>query len=304
MVKKILTLMVLILLVPLAHAWSWNWGNGLKSTSSTSPSTPLKTQQNYAKSYTASYPVVFVHGWRGNSQTFKDTQIKLDSEKVVENKGEFYSTSSCKSWSKSISVNFEYYDTGQDKGISYYADLLSKAVDTIKSCTGSSKVTIVAHSMGGLVAREYMRKKGDGSVNKLIMTETPNYGSPLAKYESSNDAMLMIPGSTFLITLNSNKNECKYRNKMMNIMSKTPLEGSEEVELFAAKDVCSKVSVIQKQTVAVPAESAKLKGAKNVQIDGCTHADDWRAKISDLSTKPINTPSCEKAYNHIKKQIS
>ena len=44
-------------------------------------------------------------------------QDKLASEKIVEDKGDFYSTSTCNGWSKAVSVNFEYYSNGKDNGI-------------------------------------------------------------------------------------------------------------------------------------------------------------------------------------------
>ena len=50
----------------------------------------------------------------------------------------------------------------------------------IKTETGAKKVDIVAHSMGGLVARYYIQKSGTGDVGKLIMIGTPNHGSDWA----------------------------------------------------------------------------------------------------------------------------
>jgi len=38
-------------------------------------------------------------------------------------------------------------------------------------------VVIIAHSMGGLVAREYLKEFGEESVDKLIMFGTPNNGT-------------------------------------------------------------------------------------------------------------------------------
>lgn len=46
---------------------------------------------------------------------------------------------------------------------------------------GIRSVTVIAHSMGGLVARQYIRSH-PGKVSKLIMLGTPNHGSELAAY--------------------------------------------------------------------------------------------------------------------------
>ncbi len=79
-------------------------------------------------------------------------------------------------------IEFSYYygsdvfHTNESQSISAYSDNLKKAIDIIYKCTGS-KITIVAHSMGGLVAREYLNKYSDSQeVNKLIMLGTPNKG--------------------------------------------------------------------------------------------------------------------------------
>ncbi|MBB2940568.1 pimeloyl-ACP methyl ester carboxylesterase [Actinoplanes lutulentus] len=51
----------------------------------------------------------------------------------------------------------------------------------VKSLTGADRVDIVAHSMGGLIARYYIdRLMGERDVDRLIMLGTPNGGSPCA----------------------------------------------------------------------------------------------------------------------------
>ena len=53
---------------------------------------------------------------------------------------------------------------------------LKELIDLLKFRTGRDKVVIVAHSMGGLVARSYMQIFGDEDVDKIIMITTPNKG--------------------------------------------------------------------------------------------------------------------------------
>jgi hypothetical protein len=60
--------------------------------------------------------------------------------------------------------------------IQTYAQRLETTIELVKHKTGAPKVNILAHSMGGLVAREYLRIFGEDSVNKLIMVGTPNHG--------------------------------------------------------------------------------------------------------------------------------
>jgi triacylglycerol esterase/lipase EstA (alpha/beta hydrolase family) len=74
------------------------------------------------------------------------------------------------------------YDINCLAGVSECAD---QGVDTLKnmiarvaSSTGLEKVDIVAHSMGGLIAKTYIDKFGTSTIDKLVTIATPNLGSP------------------------------------------------------------------------------------------------------------------------------
>ena len=60
------------------------------------------------------------------------------------------------------------------------AVLLNERVEQIKSDSGSQKINIVAHSMGGLLAKEYIRQYGKDDLNKLVFIGTPHIGAPKA----------------------------------------------------------------------------------------------------------------------------
>jgi pimeloyl-ACP methyl ester carboxylesterase len=75
------------------------------------------------------------------------------------------------------------YDVGdyslviqKSERIENYALRLRELIEAVKYQTGSPKVIIVAHSMGGLVAREYVHIFGDASVEKIITINTPHNG--------------------------------------------------------------------------------------------------------------------------------
>lgn len=57
-------------------------------------------------------------------------------------------------------------------------DLLNQKIEQIKTETGASKVDIVAHSMGGLLVKDYINQYGKGSLDKLIFVGTPHLGAP------------------------------------------------------------------------------------------------------------------------------
>ncbi|MDP2586038.1 MAG: alpha/beta fold hydrolase, partial [Candidatus Levybacteria bacterium] len=64
------------------------------------------------------------------------------------------------------------------KDISSTNDFLDEVIQQIKTQTGSEKVDIVAHSMGGLVARNYIADASKASnVRKLFTIGTPHLGS-------------------------------------------------------------------------------------------------------------------------------
>ncbi|MDI3518888.1 MAG: hypothetical protein PWQ34_1035 [Caldanaerobacter sp.] len=62
-------------------------------------------------------------------------------------------------------------------------DRLILAIEEAKAKTGSSKVDLVCHSMGGLLARSYLQSdKYQFDVDKLILLGTPNLGAANAYY--------------------------------------------------------------------------------------------------------------------------
>lgn len=119
-----------------------------------------------------------------------------------------------------------YYDVYNHEGqlinipqktesISTYATRLKDVIDVVKDRSGRNKVNIVSHSMGGLVARDYIRQFGSGSVHKLITIGTPNHGvyGDVANLcdsiwsggdeKSWIECSEMTAGSSFLIRLNN-----------------------------------------------------------------------------------------------------
>ena len=60
-------------------------------------------------------------------------------------------------------------------------DLLAQKIKGIMSQTGSDKVDVVAHSMGGLIVKKYvMDNSADNHIGKAVFVGVPNTGSPKA----------------------------------------------------------------------------------------------------------------------------
>ena len=55
---------------------------------------------------------------------------------------------------------------------------LKEKIEKVKLKTGSNKINLVAHSMGGLVVKEYLKLFGNDSIEKFIDIATPHTGSP------------------------------------------------------------------------------------------------------------------------------
>ena len=70
------------------------------------------------------------------------------------------------------------YDWRLDIGIT--AEALKAKIESIIEITGNGKVDIVAHSMGGLVVKDYIDIHGAGMLGKVLLLGTPHIGSPEA----------------------------------------------------------------------------------------------------------------------------
>lgn len=185
------------------------------------------------------YPVVLVHGHSFSKSTSPELaftrlsylQSALSDDGYI-NGGTIGQSSSLENitpgtWGKTpaplvIGVTYyylNYYDVGgvnfvtrKTDSIENYALRLKESIDLIMEKTGSDKVVIIAHSMGGLVVREYISLFGEYNVDKLIILGTPNYGveGDVRKYCTITGAKAecsdMYSGSIFLTRLNNPKN--------------------------------------------------------------------------------------------------
>lgn len=87
-------------------------------------------------------------------------------------------------------------------GIEWFAEQLHKRIEEIRTATGAERVVLVAHSMGGLVARAYLRRFGAARVAKLVTIGAPHHGSMLAYTFPGGCLAQMHPGNPWLVELN------------------------------------------------------------------------------------------------------
>ena len=87
--------------------------------------------------------------------------------------------------------------------IENYVEPVEQRIDEVLAETGAERLILVGHSMGGLVARAYLRRKGAEKVLRLLTLGTPHAGSELAKIGFGENGRQMVPGSAWLEALNS-----------------------------------------------------------------------------------------------------
>ncbi len=87
--------------------------------------------------------------------------------------------------------------------IENYVEPVSQRIDEVLAKTNAQQVILIGHSMGGLVARAYLRRYGAAKVDRLITLGTPHSGSQLAKIGFGRNARQMTPGNPWLLALES-----------------------------------------------------------------------------------------------------
>lgn len=126
--------------------------------------------------------------------------------------------------------------------IDSYVDGLARRIEEICATTGADKLVMLAHSMGGLAARAYLRKHGARRVAKLITLGTPHHGTALARLGAGKNGEQMLPGNAWLERLNE------------------AALAVPTVSVFSYQD-----------NLVSPQDSAALAGATNLGISGVGH---------------------------------
>lgn len=81
------------------------------------------------------------------------------------------------------------------------ADSLRRRIEALCAASGATRVHLVAHSMGGLVCRAYLRNIGSARVASLVTIAGPHHGTALAWLGIGEAARAMVPDSDWLAAL-------------------------------------------------------------------------------------------------------
>lgn len=126
------------------------------------------------------HTVVFVHGLSGNRAQFFPLQGYLK----------------WRGYDRQYSYNYRSTDSIEAKGL----ELKRHLDEHVKG----GRITLVAHSMGGLVSRVYLQMLGgDRRVQTLITLGTPHQGSHAAAWMPTQLVSQLKPSGPFLSHLNS-----------------------------------------------------------------------------------------------------
>lgn len=89
--------------------------------------------------------------------------------------------------------------------IGVFVPQLAERIEAVCQATGAERVTLIAHSMGGLVSRAYLARYGSRRIHRLITLATPHSGTELARYGIGQNAREMEPDSRWLTDLAGEK---------------------------------------------------------------------------------------------------
>jgi len=119
------------------------------------------------------------------------------------------------------------------------------AVERLRAATGSEQIILLGHSMGGLVARAYLRRHGHAHIAAVVTLGTPHHGTALAHFGPGSNAAQMRRGSEWLGLLHASEANLQ---RML---------------------ICSIYSV--HDNIVAPQDSSELPGARNLVFGAIGH---------------------------------
>jgi triacylglycerol lipase len=129
--------------------------------------------------------------------------------------------------------------------IETFSRQLHQRIEVISQATGQTKLIIIAHSMGGLVVRQYMTEHGSTHIAKLITLGSPHHGTRLAYLGVGKCSKQMSTNSQWISALAINEKH----------QPKPPT-----TSIYTVND-----------DLVYPPETARLGWAENVQVNQVGH---------------------------------
>ena len=126
-----------------------------------------------------------------------------------------------------------------------YLPCLIRAQQMLEQLTRREPVTLIGHSSGGLVARALLLRIESRRIRQLITLATPHHGTELARCVTGRQATQLRPGSAWLRALNAAQ------------------DGALPVPTLCIYSL--------DDNIVSPAESAALRGAQRLELEGFGH---------------------------------
>jgi pimeloyl-ACP methyl ester carboxylesterase len=175
-------------------------------------------------------PVLLLHGYGCNSGYWAHLAARLDAAGISH-----------------ATLDLEPL-TGDIDG---FADAIEEGATRLRRAAGAQQVIVVAHSMGGLAARAWLRRHGSAQAARVITLGTPHHGTCLA---------------AFGIGINAAQ------------MRRAGVDGPACVwlsELAAHEDAATRACITSIYThhdnIVAPQTSGHLEGARNIDLGGVGH---------------------------------
>ena len=173
-------------------------------------------------------PVLLVHGYGCNSGYWSFLLPRLDRNGISH-----------------ASIDLEPVGGAIDD----YVPALQGAVEELCAATGAPQVAIVAHSMGGLVARAWMRAHGEARVARIVTLGTPHHGTSLANFGPGANAAQM---------------------------RRSKGQASDWLRALGASEDAARRALVTSvfshhDNIVAPQTSSVLEGARNIALGGIGH---------------------------------
>lgn len=131
-------------------------------------------------------PILFVHGYARSASDWNTMIERFEKD----------------GWPKSYLSAYSY-NTSQSNKVDAEKEVKSH-VESLLSATGATKVDIIAHSMGSLNTRWYIKfDGGESKVDDWVSLGGPNHGTETANFCLGTSCTEMRVGSKFLSELNA-----------------------------------------------------------------------------------------------------
>jgi pimeloyl-ACP methyl ester carboxylesterase len=170
-------------------------------------------------------PIILVHGYMSNRGYFRYLVRWLEGEGL----------------GPVFAPNFPVVS----RTIEDFAEKLRREIERISTGCARDRVILICHSMGGLAAREYLRRHGNARVERLVTIASPHHGTALAAMGLGANARQMCRGCDFLVALES---------------AEQSGERVDALSIYSPHD-----------NLVAPQDTSRLPWARNVALPGLGH---------------------------------